>query len=135
MSRANAIRAFLVLPSLLFLTLGLRELLVRGGPGQARTIVSRTGFSPGDSQDAIVLLQEAAARLPPGAEVRVLRPDQRSSVGVLYAVAVGQMPWQVVLSPDAPKQAAYLVVFHGTEAGKGFTVIWRGAEGTILRRE
>ena len=129
------IRALLVVLSLVFCALGVRELLVRGGPARARTIVSRTGFSPGDSQDAIVLLQEAAVRIPAGAAVRVRRPDRPSTDGVLYAVAVGQLPRQIVLSSDAPQPAAYLVVFHGGENEPGFTEIWRGGEGTILRRE
>ena len=125
----------LVVLSLAFCALGLRELLGRGGPARAHTIVSRTGFTPGDSQDAIVLLQAAAALIPAGAAVRVHRPDRPSTDGVLYEVAVGQMPSQVVLSQDAPRQAAYLVVFHGGDREPGFTEIWRGGEGTILRRE
>jgi hypothetical protein len=135
MNRKNAIGAVLVLSSLFFCTVDLRELSLRGGPARARTIVSRTGFSPRDSEDAILLLQEAAARIPQNAEVRVLRPDSPESNGVLYAVAVGQMPDQVVLSPDSPERPRYLVVFHGTQQGGGFTEVWRGAEGTILRRQ
>jgi hypothetical protein len=134
MSRTNAIGAVLVLSSLLLCLLELRELRLRGGAARARTIVSRTGFAPRDSEDAMLLLQEAAERIPQNAEVRVLRPDRPESIGVFYAVAVGQMPGQVVLSPDSPKTPGYLVVFHGTQQGGGFTEMWRGAEGTILRR-
>jgi hypothetical protein len=104
--------------ALLLLAMSAREMLRRGAPARARTIVSRTGFSPRQSEEALLLLAAARHQIPDGATVVFINDRKPDSEGVNYAVAVGQLPRQRVL-PAAQRDAAeYLVLLHGAEGGE-----------------
>src|SRR5258708_968416 len=121
-----------------------RAMLVRGAPARARTIASRTGLSPRSSENALLLLERARRELPRGATVVFLDDQKPGNASVNYAVAVGQLPRQHVLTADRIAEAEYVVVLHGGEGGeiipRGKSISAfsppqrRGEEGEIVPR-
>jgi hypothetical protein len=104
--------------ALFLLTLAAHAARRRGAPARAKTIASRTGLSPRESEQALLLLKKAREELPAGAAV-VFVNDRKPQNGVVnYAVAVGQLPAQRVLPAEAIHEAQYVVLLHGAEGGE-----------------
>jgi hypothetical protein len=104
--------------ALLQLILTARAARLRGAPARARTIASRTGLSPKESEQALLLLEKARGELPAGARVVFINDRKPEKAGLNYAVAVGQLPAQRVLPADAIREAEYVVLLHGAEGGE-----------------
>lgn len=88
----------------------------------AKTVVSRTGRIPQQSEDAILLLEQATAFLTPGASVVYVRPNRRTTRDdqIMYLVALGQLPRHHVQPPSVlaarsvPDQAPdFVITFEG----------------------
>ena len=135
--RPRASVALLAVGSILFLALAALQLQQRGGIGPARTIVSRTGYSPRTSEEALALLEAAAALLPPGSRVAFIDTAKRGSDWLYFAVATGQLPRQQVILPEslsgegAPE---FIIVLHGGFVAGQYRETWRSAQGTIYAR-
>lgn len=135
--RQRASVALLAVGSILFLALAALQLQQRGGPGPARTIISRTGFSPGTGDEALTLLESAASLLPPGSRVAFIDTAKRGSDWLYFAVASGQLPHQQVILPEslsgegAPQ---FIIVLHGGFAAGQYRETWRSAQGAIYAR-
>ena len=100
------------------LGLSVRAMVTRGAPARAKTIASRTGFSPRASENALLLLDRARREIPIGATVVVLDDRKPGSAAANPAVAAGQLPRQRVLPAEAINQADYVILLHGGE-GRG----------------
>jgi hypothetical protein len=127
-------RAIAVAASLIFLAVSARELVRRGGPVRARTIVSHSGFAAHDSEDVMLLLRRARNVIPRGAGVAVFDQKPRSNHGFVATIAEGQMPAHRIVIGSSDPTAEYVVAFHDSFADSRYAVVWRGSEGTILRR-
>ena len=95
-----------------------RVMVQRGAPARARTIASRTGFSPRASENALLLLEEAGREIPAGATVVFLDDHKPESAAGNHAVAAGQLPRQRVLPAGAVNDADYVILLHGSEGGE-----------------
>ena len=104
--------------ALIMLALSIRAMLARGAPAAARTIASRTGLSPKESEQALLLLAAARRQIPAGAYVVFINDRKPEKAVVNYAVAVGQLPAQHVLPAEEVEQADYLVILHGSDGGE-----------------
>jgi hypothetical protein len=118
MPRQTVASFIAVVAAVVMLGLTVRVMRARGAPGHAKTIASRTGFSPQESEQALLLLAKARNELPAGARVVFVNDRKPEKAAVNYAVAVGQLPAQHVLPAAELDQAEYLVVLHGSEGGE-----------------
>ena len=103
-------RAVAWVSSLFFLVLIGRETVSRHVTGPARTVASRTGTSPRDSENALLLLHEAESVIPPGSSVAFLKPARRSDDQLMYLIALGQLPHHRVVDPQFSPR--YLIAFQ-----------------------
>lgn len=137
MNRLTLARAFALLGSVAFLALSARELIVRGGPGRARTIASRTGLSPRQSENALLALARAGELLPRDVSVVFVNPAHRDRDVVFYHVALGQLPRQrvvtaVALTGSAPPD--FVVTLDAPFDDPRYANAWPIPSGTIYRR-
>jgi hypothetical protein len=137
MKRSGVVRIAAYTFSIIFLILAAREFVSRGGPAVPRTIVSRTGFAPQESEEALALLERAGRVLPAHAQVTFLNPSKRSSDSVFYAVAVGQLPRHDVKPPyhllsNPPPE--FVIAFRSAFVDPRYRLIEATDGGTIYQR-
>ena len=115
--------------SLLFLVLIAREAVERHVTGPARTVASRTGTSPRDSENALLLLREAEGVIPRGSSVAFFKPARRSDDGLMYLIALGQLPHHRVVSPEGLPQ--YVIAFQTPFDDPNVRLLRRFETGTV----
>jgi hypothetical protein len=125
-------RAIALIGALVMAGFSARE-VVRRGVGPAKTIVSRTGLSPRNSEEALLLLEHARGVLPRCARVVFLDAQKKGNWGVAYGVAIGQLAQQSVLTYEELDHAEYFVVLHGA-ADPPFVLVRQFEEGGVYRR-
>jgi hypothetical protein len=123
--------------SLFFLYLSAREVIYKGPVVRGATIVSRTGLSPRSSEDSLLLLAEASRTIPKGAGVAFVNPLDRSKDWIHYAVAVGQMPQQVIVYfTEGASDPAIQFVITPVEMDNPQYILWRKLpHGEVYRRK
>ena len=122
-------RVFALLSSLVFLALIAREAVVRHVTGPARTVVSRMGTSPKSSEDALLLLAAAEGVIPRGSSVAFFKPAKRSDDALMYLVAVGQLPHDHVVWPQA--RPRYVIAFQAPFADPHARLVRQFEAGTV----
>lgn len=92
--RVRFVTIAILIFSLVFLALELREVIARGAPSRPRTVISHSGMAPQRAEAALLLLRHASNTLPPYARVVVVKPRGRWDDAGMLAVAHGQLPRQ-----------------------------------------
>lgn len=108
----TAQRGIALAGALVMLGFSARQLVWRG-IGPAKTIASRSGLSPRDSEAALLLLARAREVLPRGARVVFADARRPGGRGVAQSVAVGQLPRQDVLPYEELDRADYFLLLNG----------------------
>ncbi len=122
-------RAVAWVSSLLFLVLLAREAVVGHVTAPGRTVASRTGTSPRDSENALLLLQDAERTIPRGASVAFFKPARRSDDQLMYLIALGQLPHHRVVSPEGDPQ--YVIAFQSPFDDPHARLLRRFATGAV----
>ena len=127
MTRSIAILVF----SLAFIALSVRELITRGGVSRPRTVSAR-------AEGALLLLQYASRNLPQYARVALVKPRGRWDDAGMLAVAHGQLPRQhavpaSTIDPggDAPD---FVVAIDAPLEDPRFERIYEAPGGSIWKR-
>jgi len=126
------VRAVAWASSLLFLVLLAREAVVRRVTAPARTVASRTGTSPRDSENALLLLRDAERTIPRGASVSFFKPARRSDDQLMYLIALGQLPHHRVVFPESVPQ--YVIAFQTPFDDPHFHLVCRFDVGAVYVR-
>jgi hypothetical protein len=124
--------------SLAFLVLSVRELIVRGGVSRPRTVISHSGLAPERAEAGLLLLQYASKTLPQYARVALVKPRGRWDDAGMLAVAHGQLPRQhavpaSTIDPggDAPD---FVVAIDAPLEDPRFERIYEAPGGSIWKR-
>lgn len=115
----------ILLFSLAFIALSLRELVARGGVSRPRTVSAR-------AEAALLLLQYASRTLPQYARVALVKPRGRWDDAGMLAVAHGQLPRQhAVPAGDAPD---FIIAIDAPLEDPHFEKIYEAPGGSIWKR-
>ena len=84
-------------------------------------------------------LSEVAQRTPPGSRVAIAAPWTEWDRGYEYVFARSLYPLAgrevlALTRPGSLERAEYVAAWHAAPAIPGFTEIWRGRDGVLLRR-
>jgi hypothetical protein len=122
----------ILLFSLAFIALSLRELVARGGVSRPRTVISHSGIAPERAEAGLLLLQYASRTLPQYARVALIKPRGRWDDAGMLAVAHGQLPRQhAVPFGDAPD---FVIAIDAPLEDPHFEKIYDAPGGSIWKR-
>jgi hypothetical protein len=119
--------------TLILLIAFVNRLYTRGGPYFARpeTIVDHVGPNKHETRDALVLLPKVRPLLPRGARVTCFEPGNRDTMPDFFT-AVGQLPQQVVVSPDG-ELPQYVIAIRKPLDNSAYRVIAEFPEGRLYK--